>query len=378
MKKSIYFIIVALSTINLFAQQTSKTMDFDGLTRKYIEYVSPLYNSSQSVPLIISLHGLGDNMNNFAGIGMHQIADTANFIVITPEAIVDALITNSTAWNSGASAYGFVLNGNIDDVGFLNAIIDSSMQLYNIDTNRIYVLGLSMGGFMTQRLACQLNERFAAVASVAGTMGTAMTCTNDSPIPVCHIHGTLDSTIYYTNNMYGNDPEEVVNFWVNKNSCDTNADTVFIDNVADGRSVEVINYPNGDLNTEVLFYKIINGKHEWLFTPANDIHYTKEIWKFFSKHTKQYANSVADYKNNNSLDIYPNPAKDILHIDSKKLNITNYTIVDINGKQLYYNSNLRAYSSISINVSNLEQGIYIIKVETDNSDNYIYKKFIVE
>ena len=359
-----------------FAQKTSKTMDFDGQIREYIEYVPGIYASNDTVPLVICLHGLGDNMDNFYGIGMNYVADTANFIVLTPEALVDNDISGYTAWNSGASALGMVLNGNVDDVGFISALIDSTMSLYNIDTSRVYVTGLSMGGFMTQRLACQLNERFAAVASVAGTFGNSMTCTNDSPIPVCHFHGTLDSTIYYTNNMYGNDAEELVNFWVEKNNCDTVADTLFMpDNAADGRTVQKITYPNESTGNEVVFYKVINGEHEWLFTPTNDISYTKEIWKFFLKHQKQAVNSVNDINNDISFSIYPNPATNNVQliINNKSL-AYNIEIININGLVIkQFNTTNK---QVNIDLSFAKKGIYFMKIISKNS--VTTQKLIIE
>ena len=195
MKRVFYFIFSLVFVAFTQAQQTSKTMQFGGLTRQYLEYVPAIYNSSTPVPIVICLHGLGDNMNNFAGIGMNYVADTADFIVLTPQAIVDPL-ASATAWNSGASYMGYQLNSGVDDVGFINALIDSTMALYNIDTTRIYVTGFSMGGFMANRLACELGDRLAAIASVSGTIGTALNCTNPDPIPVCHFHGTTDSTVY--------------------------------------------------------------------------------------------------------------------------------------------------------------------------------------
>jgi len=375
MKNLLLSISIFAITFTVFAQKTSKTMDFDGQTREYIEYIPGIYTSNDTVPLVICLHGLGDNMDNFFGIGMNHIADTANFIVLTPEALVDGL-TSSTAWNSGASAYGIVLNGNVDDVGFISALIDTTMSLYNIDTSRVYVTGLSMGGFMTQRLACQLNERFAAVASVAGTFGTAMTCTNDNPIPVCHFHGTHDSTIYYTNNMYGNDPEELVNFWVQKNNCDTISDTLFMpDNAADGRTVQKITYPNESTGNEVVFYKVINGLHEWLFTPTNDISYTKEIWKFFLKHQKQTVSSVNDINNDISFNIYPNPAKNNVQIIIKNNGLAyNIEIINING--LIVKQFKTTNKQINIDLSFATKGIYFVRIIGKNS--VTTQKLIIE
>jgi hypothetical protein len=203
-------------------------------------------------------------------------------------------------------------------------------------------------------------------------MGTAMTCTNDNPIPVCHIHGTLDSTVLYTNNTYGNDAEEVVNFWVDKNGCDTEADTVFMpDNAVDNKTVQKITYPNGDFGTEVVFYKIVGGEHEWLYQPANDIMYIFEIWKFFSKYTNQTPNNISITKNQISIEIYPNPTNNkFINIITDNLDVEKISIIDINGKTI---KQFREVSNLNIlDISNIGKGFYFIQLQTKNG-NYSKK-----
>src|SRR5437762_44127 len=86
---------------------------------------------------------------------MDAVADTAGFIVAYPDAI-------NNKWDIIFS------HSPIDDVGFINALVDTLMARYHIDTTRVYATGMSMGGFMTYRVGCELAERFAAIASVAG------------------------------------------------------------------------------------------------------------------------------------------------------------------------------------------------------------------
>ncbi len=371
MKTLLSFILSIVLALNLQAQLTSKTMQFGGLTRQYLEYVPAIYNSSTPVPIVICLHGLGDNMNNFAGIGMNYVADTANFIVLTPQAIVDPL-ASATAWNSGASYLGYTLNSTVNDVGFITALIDSTSALYNIDSTRIYVTGFSMGGFMAQRLACELGDRVAAIASVSGTIGTALNCTNPDPIPVCHFHGTVDSTVYYAGNLYGNDAEDLVNFWKGIDQCDAVGDTFFFpDIVADGKTVQKITFPNGLFDSEVVFYRVVGGDHEWLYYPNNDITYTIEIWKFFMKHAKQFPNAIETQNPSNDLLIYPNPADKYFYFNTKAGKINNVKIFDVYGK-ICVNKN---FPENKIDVSGLSSGIYLVKINTSN--RVIQKKLVV-
>jgi len=373
--KTLFTLLITITFIINISAQTSKTMEFGGLTRKYLEYVPASYDGTEAFPIVLCLHGLGDNMNNFSGIGMNYIADTANFIVLTPEAVADPNF--GTAWNSGASYAGIVLNQNIDDVGFLGALLDSTIANYNVSVNNIFVTGFSMGGFMTNRLACELNQRFKACASVSGTRGASFSGSPLSAIPFCHFHGTADGTVAYVNNMYGNDAEELVDYWVNINNCNT---TPVIDSIADvasdGKTVVHFTYPDGDDDTNVEFYKVIGGDHEWLSTPTNDISYTIKIWEFFRKYKNSHAaTSVSNIEKKETLSIYPNPANSFINIKSNNDEIINkIQIVSLSGKII--NDNIVNETSITLNINELENGIYILKLYI--KADCIVKKLIIE
>jgi len=374
MKTIFAFLIVLFITINTSAQ-TSKTMEFDGLTRKYLEYVPASYDGTEAFPIVLCLHGLGDNMNNFFTIGMNYIADTANFIVLTPEAVADPNF--GTAWNSGASYSGIILNQDVDDVGFLGALLDTIIANYNVSTNNIFVMGFSMGGFMTNRLACELNQRFKAAASVSGTIGASFTCSPASAIPFCHFHGTADATVAYVNNNYGNDAEELVNYWVNIDNCDTTPIIDTLPDIAnDGKTVVHYIFTNGDDETGVEFYKIINGEHEWLYLPNNDISYTFKIWEFFRKFkNSRPATQIINIENENLITIFPNPAKQFVSVKSSNNNIIKkLEIVSLSGKIL--NTEIVNQTNFSININKLKKGVYVLKLFTKN-DCY-NKKLIIE
>jgi polyhydroxybutyrate depolymerase len=368
------FLTIFIITNSVLAQ-TSKTMEFDGLTRKYLEYVPSSYDGTQPFPIVLCLHGLGDNMDNFFSIGMNYVADTANFIVLTPEAVPDPNFGN--AWNSGASYSGIVLNPDVDDVGFLGALIDTLIENYNVSVNNIFVMGFSMGGFMTNRLACELIHRFKAAASVAGTMVASFSGSPASAIPFCHFHGTADATVAYVNNYYGNDAEELVDYWVNIDNCDTIPviDTI-PDYANDGKTVVHFTYPNGDSYTGVEFYKVIGGDHEWLYLPNNDISYTFKIWEFFRKYKNSYpAATINKVKTDNTFLIYPNPTTNTVNIVSKNNEpINNIQIISLSGNTIS-NFNLNKINT-TLNVKTLKQGIYMLKIYTANS--CVTKKLIIK
>jgi polyhydroxybutyrate depolymerase len=358
-----------LLIISITKAQTNKTLLFEGQLREYKEYVPPIYNGNTAVPVVFCLHGLGDNMNNFNNIGMNYIADTANFIVITPQAM-NSMMGN--AWNSGASSYGIVLNGNINDVGFIHAIIDSLDQEYNIDFSRIYSCGFSMGGFMSNRLACESTDKFAAIASVAGTIGNSLQCNPWGNIPVCHFHGTNDSVVKYINNDYGIDAEDLVNYWLTYNNCDTQAiHTVLPDLVADGKTVEHFYYGNGNNNSCVEFYKINGGDHEWLFYPQNDISYTILIWEFFRKHSKT-PTSIQQQSDISNIEVFPNPASSYITVKSNFAE--QIEIYNLQGKLIF--SQEYTTEKNTINIQDFSPGLYILKLYGNASHHY--EKLIIQ
>lgn len=293
-------------------------------------------------------------MNNFAGIGMNYVADTANFIVVTPQALIDQQFTNSTAWNSGAGLFGFTLNANVDDIGFVNAMLDTLIANYNVDEARVFACGFSMGGFMTNRIGCELNHRFAAIASVAGTIGSGLNCTPGRPVPACHFHGTGDQTVAYTGNSYGSDAEDLATFWATNNNCNASPTITALPDVAnDGYTITHYLYGTCDNAAEVELYKVDSAQHEWL-TPLNDIFYTTEIWKFFSRHT--HLTLDVSETEEVRVNLYPNPVESVLTVEADYKGGEVLKILDISGREVFTRSVLGPKEEIDI--SFLPAGTY--------------------
>lgn len=362
-----------LSFIFLFsfanAQQTI-SWDFDGVSRQYRQYVPSSYDGSESVPLVIAMHGLGDNINNFSGVGFQVIADTAGFITVYPQALIDGL-TQSTAWNSGAGFFGIYPNETIDDVGFINAIIDTVSANYNIDANRIYATGFSMGGFMTNRLACESSDRFAAFASVAGTIGSGITCNPGDEVKICHFHGTADGTVGYgmdaggaADNNFGMNVTDYLDFWNGNNNCGSPIlEGTFPNSANDGRTVEYTEYGSCDNNSRLVHYKALNAEHEWFFQPNNDITYTIEIWKFFLGQSPDNL-SLASVTDNQikSIEVYPNPANDFLNIENLDSKVLTVSVYNTTGQLMVELSGL----TNRIDIKNLDTGLYHLLVTTED------------
>ena len=363
--KKLFLLFVILFSYNVFSQ-TLVTFSFDGQTRKYYKYVPNIYDSQKPIPVVFCLHGLGDNIDNFRNIAMHLLGEVDTFITIYPEALSSPY---GNAWNAGINFMGSIINENINDVDFLMAITDSLQTIYNIDTERIYFCGLSLGGFMAQRMACEKSDKIAAVASVAGTIGNSLNCTPSKPIPICHFHGTNDQTVYYTNNLFGLDAEELVSFWVNNNHCDTNYIFKTYPDVAnDGILVESYYFNSPNNLSDVMFYKAIGADHIWLYSPVNDISYTIEIWNFLKKFRLSSSQNINDLSENN-IQIFPNPTNSILTITFPHQYVNDFNLIEIYNTlgELVYSQKIHSLQNqITINLSDLSEGIYFLEILQQN------------
>jgi polyhydroxybutyrate depolymerase len=278
--------------------QTTRNVTFDGVSRLYIEYIPSSYDGSTAYPLVFSFHGLGDNAANFSGVGFQQLSETEDFIVVTPQALNANILgfDFGNAWNSGAGVIvlgtPFTLNSDVKDLEFVSFLIDSMANHYNIDLNRVYATGFSMGGFMSHRLACELNDKIAAIGTVAGTIGTGITCNPGRAVPMMHLHGTADATIGYETNNFGSNAQSTVDFWANNNGCNASPSSTNWPNTVPGDGITLTKYVYNNCDAEVEFFKATGAGHSWLSTPSNDISYTREIWDFLSRQSLEGACAV--------------------------------------------------------------------------------------
>lgn len=288
MIRSVAILACFISVFHLNAQtDVVATMQSGGLTREYRLYKPAIYNGTTAVPLVINMHGYSSNNleQEFYG-DFRPIADTANFLIVHPNGTLDN--QGQRFWNAFGSG------SNVDDVGFIRDLIDTLSASYNIDPQRIYATGMSNGGFMSYALACELNDRIAAIASVTGSMSPIKlaTCQPQRPVPVMEIHGTADNVVPYEGiplSMVA--IPQVVSAWVEFNDCNPTPTVTNVPNTSttDGSTAEHYVYTGGDNGSTVEHYKIIGGGHTWpgaLFTIGvtnQDIKASKEIWRFFSQ-----------------------------------------------------------------------------------------------
>lgn len=343
------------------AQWSNETFMHDNIERQYRIYIPDNYDANEPAALVLTLHGLGDNISNFSLVGFSSVADTANFIVLVPQAVTDPLL--GTAWNSKAGTFGIYPNTDVDDIGFLNALVDATLNEYNVDPDRVFMCGFSMGGFMTNRMACESNSRFAAFASVAGTMGSGLNeCNPEKAIPFAHFHGTADVNVGYESNLFGINVDSLVNFWTANNNLTSQPIHTEIDEVAnDGFTIDHYLYTGGNADYEL--YKINGAAHIWLRKPSNDISYTEEIWNFFNRHTG--ALNVDELPVDETLKVYPNPTSDILNIVLNNVNTREayqVSLYDMTGRLVIEHQGIGSQFALPLKEMDLKNGLYLLKV----------------
>ena len=370
MTNKVIFILLFLSFIGFTDAQTiNGSFNYDGQTRTYSYYVPTSYITGIAVPLIVNLHGLGSSGSQQAAYtNFMSIADTANFIVVHPDGTYNPSNPTQRFWNFGG------MGSNVDDLGFLEVLIDTLSAHYTINQNRVYSTGLSNGGYMSYYLACESN-RFAAIASVGATMTTTMynSCNPLYPIPVMEIHGTSDAIVAYNGSLGNKTVEEVIDLWVNKNNCNSTPTITQVPNTntTDEATAEHYLYPDGDNGHTVELYKVIDGGHTWpggaipIPTFGNtcmDFSASKEIWRFFSQYSNPYVGINAEKIENNHLSIYPNPTNGKLNIKLENNSSLPYelTIYDMQGREIV--SQQSNQLSLLLNLEHLQPGIYNVNV----------------
>jgi len=196
--------------------------------------------------------------------------------------------------------------------------------MFLVNRDRVYATGMSMGGFLSIHLAGQMSEKIAAIASVAGTMtqGTLDASAPVRPVPLLQIHGTSDPLVPYAGNPLYLSVEEVLDYWIGYNQCDTAPTITQLADIdtTDGSTVEYSVYGNGDQGVTVEHLRIIEGAHAW---PGGtdgrpgtnfDIDASEEIWQFFARYDLNGAIGTTvrieadnDPQSGTFIHAYPNP-----------------------------------------------------------------------
>ncbi len=276
---------------------TNHSIDFGGLSRSYVVHVPKGHDAAAALPVVLAFHGAtmtGAMMAWFSDL--NRKADEAGFIAVYPNGTGKR---SSLFWNGG-NCCGSAMQNQIDDVGFVDALLDDLYRTYRVDTRRVYATGMSNGGIMVYRLAAELAHRIAAIAPVAGCRESEIG-RPQRPVSVLHFHGTHDEFVPYTGgvgskSITGTDfrsVEESIQGWVDWNGCEAKPRIDVLSKAGDELTVTRKTYGEGKEGTEVVLVTIDGGGHTWpgrkgmtrmlgrstLNVSANDL-----MWEFFQKH----------------------------------------------------------------------------------------------
>jgi len=243
------------------------------LQRWYKVIVPPGYNPESPAPIVFNLHGLGSNIEQQEYFSDMSIkANEAVFIVVYP-------LAGAGIWNIEAGDIGAI------DVNFIRRIITDISSELNIDPARIYATGFSNGGGMAHRLACDLSDRIAAIAPVAGAYNHLEACDPVRPVPIIAFHGTADRVVPIQERVH--DIPQWSMDWAHRNGCDLTPIQAHPEN-----GVEIHTYINCDGNSTVQVYYLDGVGHTWPGAAMGDLIgpnsqttiATDLIWDFFRNH----------------------------------------------------------------------------------------------
>ena len=340
--------------------------------RKYNIHLPLGYSSNTNYPLILGFHGGQQAATSSQGwtvfayqSKLSEKADSSGFIVVYPEGRV---FNQNRSWNAG-NCCPPAMNQNVDDVGFIDNLLDTLFSNYPIDTTRVYATGSSNGGMLCYRLACELSHRFAAIAPNACSQ-MYFPCNPTNKIPIINFHSKVDPIVFYNGGMGGAPPlttiffpsqDSTMNIWSQKNNCQSR-DTIINGN---GTNYDFIKIHNCSCNVEIHHYATTDGSHSWPGGNPNNnpvssqISATDLLWSFFQNYTLGCLTTGINDLNETkeAIKAFPNPFSD-------KINLTNttgkehFTLYNYFGQVMWTGKYIEQRD-----FSELTRGLYFLKID---------------
>jgi polyhydroxybutyrate depolymerase len=275
-----------------------ESLAFGGRERTYRLYAPP--RPAAAAPLLVVLHGGGGGgagMEALTGRGFNRRADDAGVLVVYPDGV-------GHGWNDGRhDLKSESVKDNVDDVGFLRALVAALGRRYPLDRERVFVTGISNGGMMTLRLACEASDTFRGFVAVAASLGEelAARCHPAAARPLALIDGSADPIVPFGGG-------EVRVLWAGRGrvigaeatvaafrgfaGCSGVASEPPLDRIADDGTALVVRRATGcGSGASVVLYEVQGGGHawpgglrylpEWLIgSVSRELDATEETWRF--------------------------------------------------------------------------------------------------
>ncbi len=293
--------------VNPGTYQMESDMDTNGFSRKSLVHIPAGYDPAQQWPLLIVLHGAFSTGREMADeTGFNDLADREGFIVLYPEGI--GILGFLQHWNAGHCC-GKAADDGIDDMGFLDTVIERAVRRFSVDETQIFLAGHSNGGMLAFRYAALHPERLAGMAAVSAAINSK---TEDMsafpvlpaphrPLPVCIIHGIEDDYIPFTEEKKSGRHKdrdfssvgEAIDYWIRANGCENTP----VHTIQHNGYVKQSEWLNCSGDAPVVLYAIENWGHDWpgreqisaAGPEAGDDGFdaAETIWNFFQSRKKR-------------------------------------------------------------------------------------------
>ena len=384
--------ILLVSTMLSYAQQPKQSLQWQGENREFYTYIPSSYDSENDrLPIMVFLHGFDGGIDTYnSSINFQQAADQFHWMIVLPQALTAHYqlgfvnIPTGSAWNSGIEmtimGNPFVPNSDVDDSGFLLALVDSLGESYSLDTDSLFFTGFSMGAFMTHRMAIEHPDRINAIATASGLVPVCFAETTPSQhISVMHIHGNNDDVVHTDGTAspipgmgemtLGLSVENTIEYWRNANQCDIEAVTNnYADTENDGMLFTLNTYSSRNDDTRVAFLNVDGGEHKW-YEEGHDIQYLTVIHDFFTRSNSYIFTGIGENDIQSTLRVYPNPAYSTVTIESP--NSTQLFIHSADGRTI---ANQKITEGVNtIDISSYAAGVYLLRTSDGKTSTVVVK-----
>ncbi len=309
------------------AQETKETITLENVDRSYVVHLPTGYDDKRHYPVVILLHGMNQNSDDMERLTrFNALADKDSIVAVYPSAL-------HGRWNFGIQqlpqqeyrrgpyrrrGYGYPGRypgggspppqrepgernrpQQADDIDFLNHMLDKLANKFAVDKSRIYVAGLSDGGFMTLKVGCDLADRVAAIGIVGAAMPKTMVCIPSRPLPAAMINGTDDPVVKYDGGKGKNgrfatiSAEDTVKQWAKYNHCAEKPTRSKLSAHGKGSmETKVDTYSGCQQDAQVLLYSVKGGGNTWpggeqyetektIGKTSEDLDANSTLWSFF-------------------------------------------------------------------------------------------------